>query len=109
MKHTARVEVMTAAPAGRVRKGPLLERWVALGAAGGPAVACAVVAFLHLPALRYELISDDEAIYDAMAQVVSRPDSSSPTRRCGAWSSTSAARSLKCSAESTFSVSSPPW
>jgi hypothetical protein len=72
MKHTARVEVMTAAPGGRVGKGLLLERWVALGAAGGPAVACVVVAFLHLPAFRYELISDDEAIYDAMAQVVSR-------------------------------------
>ncbi len=27
---------------------------------------------LHLPAFRYQLLSDDEAIYDAMAQVVSR-------------------------------------
>jgi hypothetical protein len=31
-----------------------------------------VAAVLHLPAFRYELISDDEAIYDAMAQVVAR-------------------------------------
>jgi hypothetical protein len=42
---------------------PLLE---------GPVFACAVAALLHAPAFRYELISDDEAIYDAMAQVVSR-------------------------------------
>ena len=50
----------------------LTDRAVALGSAGGPALACLVVAFLHLPAFRYELISDDEAIYDAMGQVVSR-------------------------------------
>jgi hypothetical protein len=39
---------------------------------GGAAIAFALAAFLHLPGFRYDLISDDEAIYDAMAQVVSR-------------------------------------
>ncbi len=72
MKHTARVEVMTAAPGRGVRMVSLSERAVAFGSAGGPALACLVVAVLHLPAFRYELISDDEAIYDAMGQVVSR-------------------------------------
>ena len=38
----------------------------------GSAGACLVAAVLHAPAFRYELISDDEAIYDAMAQVVTR-------------------------------------
>jgi hypothetical protein len=37
-----------------------------------PWAAFLVAAALHLPAFRYELISDDEAIYDAMAQVVAR-------------------------------------
>jgi hypothetical protein len=36
------------------------------------ALACALAAFLRLPAFRYRLLSDDEAIYDAMAQVVVR-------------------------------------
>jgi hypothetical protein len=50
----------------------LVKRAVAFGSERGPVLACLLVAFLHLPAFRYELISDDEAIYDAMAQVVSR-------------------------------------
>jgi hypothetical protein len=37
-----------------------------------PTGAFLLSALLHLPAFRYELISDDEAIYDAMAQVVAR-------------------------------------
>jgi hypothetical protein len=72
MKHTARVDVVTEATGGGVRGSALSERAVAFGSAGGPALACLVVALLHLPAFRYELISDDEAIYDAMGQVVSR-------------------------------------
>ena len=40
--------------------------------AGAVAAAVGLSALLHLPAFRYELISDDEAIYDAMAQVVAR-------------------------------------
>lgn len=40
--------------------------------APGPLVGCLAAALLHLPAFRYQLLSDDEAIYDAMAQVVSR-------------------------------------
>jgi len=40
--------------------------------AGGLGVACFVAAGLRLPILRYRLVSDDEAIYDAMAQVVVR-------------------------------------
>jgi len=40
--------------------------------AGGLAAALGLSMLLHLPAFRYELISDDEAIYDAMAQVVAR-------------------------------------
>jgi hypothetical protein len=39
---------------------------------GALSVALGLSAFLHLPAFRYDLISDDEAIYDAMAQVVVR-------------------------------------
>lgn len=38
----------------------------------GPLVGCLAAVLLHLPAFRYQLLSDDEAIYDAMAQVVSR-------------------------------------
>jgi hypothetical protein len=40
--------------------------------APGPLVGCLAAIVLHLPAFRYQLLSDDEAIYDAMAQVVSR-------------------------------------
>jgi len=40
--------------------------------AGAIAAAVGLSALLHLPAFRYDLISDDEAIYDAMAQVVAR-------------------------------------
>lgn len=40
--------------------------------APGPLVGCLAAVLLHLPAFRYQLLSDDEAIYDAMAQVVSR-------------------------------------
>lgn len=40
--------------------------------APGPLVGCLAALVLHLPAFRYQLLSDDEAIYDAMAQVVSR-------------------------------------
>jgi hypothetical protein len=43
-----------------------------LGSRSGAALSCLIVGLLHLPAFRYELISDDEAIYDAMGQVVSR-------------------------------------
>jgi hypothetical protein len=38
----------------------------------GLALACAVAVGLRLPTFRYPLVSDDEAIYDAMAQVVVR-------------------------------------
>src|ERR1700694_4533950 len=34
------------------------------------AVACAVCVVLRLPAFRYDVISDDEAIYDAMARTL---------------------------------------
>ena len=34
--------------------------------------ACAVAVLLRLPTFRYPLVSDDEAIYDAMARVVAR-------------------------------------
>jgi hypothetical protein len=40
--------------------------------AGALAAAFGLSALLHLPGFRYDLISDDEAIYDAMAQVVAR-------------------------------------
>jgi hypothetical protein len=40
--------------------------------APGPLIGCLAAVVLHLPAFRYQLLSDDEAIYDAMAQVVSR-------------------------------------
>ncbi len=71
MKHAAGLEVMTAAPGGAVRLSALSARAIAFGSGGGPALACLVVALLHLPAFRYELISVDDAFYDAMGHVVS--------------------------------------
>ena len=73
---SARAEVMTPSHGARGRLSALSQRAARaiapLGSRGGAALSCLVVGLLHLPAFRYELISDDEAIYDAMGQVVSR-------------------------------------